>query len=109
MNIKDVTYCGNLAWRTNAIAYGEECEITVGYRYDDFKNDHGGTTVICCPFCFEVSDIKTGGNNIYEEGSLIFERNELVDYDGVFGLPMAVINILECRGFDVAHIKETLA
>jgi len=104
VNIKDVTYCGNLAWRTNAIAYGEECEINVGYKLGDAL-----TNELRCPHCFEVSDIETGGNNIYEEGSLIFEGNELVDYDGVYGLPMAVINILENKGYDIAHIKETLA
>ena len=101
--IKVVTYCGSLAWRTNADVYGEECEITVGYTLCGAR-----FTGLYRPHCFEVSDIETGGNNIYEEGSLIFEDNELVDYDGVCELAIPIIDILEHKGFNVAHIKETL-
>jgi hypothetical protein len=108
MNIKNVQCYGGLAWRTNGDVYGVKCQINVGYNYDDFKNDHGGTTVVIKPKCFEVSDVKTGGNIIYEEGSLIFEGKELVDYDGTSELAMPIIDILEHKGYNVAHIKETL-
>ena len=31
IDIETITYCGNLAWRTNGDVYGVKCQITVGY------------------------------------------------------------------------------
>ena len=105
IDIETITYCGNLAWRTNGDVYGVKCQITVGYTLG-FNDEIGRLRY---PHCFEVLDIKTGGHHIYEEGSLIFEGNELVDYDGTSELAMPIIDILERKGFDIEHIKETLA
>jgi len=110
MEVKSITYCNKPAWRTTAVEYGKKCEVTVGLSLKSIKDGH----MVHCPHCFELADIKTGGNSIYEEGSLIFQESangeeyELVDYDGVYELPMAVVNLLEHQGFDVADIKESL-
>lgn len=108
MNIKDVKnkYHTTSAWVTNADVYGVECEINVGYVDVNPEVEWDKDNVV---HFFEVSDIKTGGNIIYEEGNLVIEGNELVDYDGVCELAMPIIDILEHKGYDIAHIKETLA
>jgi hypothetical protein len=41
---------------------------------------------------FEICDIDSGGFDYYEEGQLIFEDDELIDFDGVAALPECIIN-----------------
>jgi hypothetical protein len=69
-----------------------ELHITVGIKGKDYG-------------WFEFYDKKTGGADWYAEGGLWFEGKELVDYDGVFALPDAVLDILESKGFDVTDMR----
>jgi len=57
---------------------------------------------------FEYSDIKTGGNNIYEEGGLWFDGLKLEDYDGVYELRVEILNKLKEMGFDVTEHLVTI-
>jgi hypothetical protein len=50
---------------------------------------------------FEFYDTSTGGDLWYAEGMLWFERDKLVDYDGVFELPIQIVNKLKEIGYDV--------
>lgn len=63
-------------------------EIHIGFIDDD----HG---------FFELYDIESGGQNWYAEGSLTFENDVLIDYDGVFELLPAILDKLESMGIDV--------
>ena len=49
--------------------------------------------------CFEHDDTGHGGG-------LWFESNELVDYDGVFELPLSVIEGIELLGFNADYAKD---
>ncbi len=37
---------------------------------------------------------------------LIFEDRRVVDYDGVFSLPMQAVKLLEAAGYDVTEVRE---
>jgi len=50
------------------------------------------------PVCAEVYDTKTGGNNHHAEIGLIVEDGALVDYDGVFDLPVEVMSMFQELG-----------
>ena len=50
---------------------------------------------------FEIYDIESGGNEWYAEGGLKFRDKDLVDYDGVFSLPLSVINKLRELGYKI--------
>lgn len=47
---------------------------------------------------FEMYDEESGGDEYYGSGSLIFDGNELIDYDGVFDLDENIIKCLEKQG-----------
>jgi len=40
-------------------------------------------------------------------GGLWFEGNELVDYDGVFELPIEVVEALKANDIDVSQVEDT--
>ena len=48
--------------------------------------------------CFEFYDVETNGEDTYAEGGLWFEEDQngltLVDYDGVYELPMFILEKL---------------
>lgn len=44
----------------------------------------------------------------YAEGSLGFDKGELVDYDGVFSLDLNIIEQLGKWGFDVTDMKKSM-
>jgi hypothetical protein len=67
-------------------------EITVGV----IEGDRGW---------FEVSDVKTGGNDWYAEGSLEIEGMSVTCYDGVFELIEPIINKLKEWGYNVDEIE----
>jgi hypothetical protein len=67
--------------------------ITIGINED---GDYGW---------FELFDDATGGDDWYAEGGLWFDGKELTDYDGVFGLPLCIIEKLEELGFDAEYAK----
>lgn len=55
---------------------------------------------------FEFYDTRTGGELWYAEGMLWFERDKLVDYDGVFELPIEIIDKLDEIGYDVEDFRD---
>jgi hypothetical protein len=65
-----------------------ELQITVGIKDEGYG-------------WFELYDTKTGGEEWYAEGGLLFENGALVDYDGVFSLPPSVVDKLNEWGYDV--------
>jgi hypothetical protein len=65
-----------------------EIEVTVGIKADDYG-------------WFEISDVENGGEDWYAEGGLWFEGKTLTDYDGVFSLPIPVIDKLREWGYEV--------
>jgi len=48
---------------------------------------------------FEIYDTESGGDEWYAEGGLWFNNKELVDYDGVYCLPISVIKMLQQLGY----------
>ena len=48
---------------------------------------------------YEVWDRDSGGVVFYEEGQLVFEDGELIDYDGMAELPESVLN-------EIANIRK---
>lgn len=65
-----------------------ELEVTVGIKDPDYG-------------WFEIADTETGGDAWYAEGGLWFDGIDLVDYDGVSGLPKAVADKLIQWGYNV--------
>ena len=57
---------------------------------------------------FEFYDVESGGEEWYAEGGLWFENKELVSYDGVFCLPMFILDKLEENGYNVESMRESL-
>lgn len=51
--------------------------------------------------CFEIYDIKTGGESWYAEGGLWFDGKDLTDYDGVFALPKCIEDKLTEMGYNL--------
>lgn len=73
----------------------DKLEFTIGF-HDETKQTGW----------FEYSDIKTGGDNIYAEGGLWFDGHELVDYDGVYELPVEILDKLESLSYDVSEMRD---
>lgn len=42
------------------------------------------------------------GGYTFQDGTLEYEGNEVVDYDGAWGLPMPVRKLIESKGFYIA-------
>lgn len=72
---------------------GIELEVTIGIREDE------GTG------WFELYDIETGGDDWYADGGLWFNGKELTDYDGVFSLPVCIIEKLKELGYDSSYAE----
>ena len=47
---------------------------------------------------FEIYDEDSGGDDYYAEGSLTFDGNTLIDYDGVFSLSDDVVKCIKSMG-----------
>lgn len=59
------------------------------------------------PYGFELICYDSKGNEIedfYTEGGLTVEDGILIDYDGVFALPVGILKALESLGVDVSEI-----
>lgn len=54
---------------------------------------------------FEFYDLETGGDEWYGEGGLWIKGNAVVEYDGVFSVPPAIISKLEEWGYNCEEIK----
>jgi len=81
---------------------GTLLEVTVRIHNDDphYHNEERGS--------FEIYDVKTGGDRVYAEGGLWFDKyegvNYLRDYDGVFELPEYIMDKLVEWGYSMDHI-----
>lgn len=59
------------------------------------------------PCGFELICYDSKGNEIedfYAEGMLIVENGKLIDYDGVFALPVGILKALRSLNIDVSEI-----
>jgi len=54
---------------------------------------------------FEIYDELSGGEEWYAEGAIRFDEKKVTDYDGVFSLPICVINKLREIGYDTSEIE----
>ena len=89
------TQCLQLETSYGVLRKQNDVELDVSVRVND--SDQYGS--------FEIYDIETGGEDWYAEGGLWFEGNKVVDYDGVFSLPIPVINKLKEWGYDVSEVE----
>lgn len=69
-----------------------ELHITIGINSDTYG-------------WFELYDIESGGEDWYAEGSLTFDNNRLIDYDGVYCLSNYIIEKLKEMGYDTSEIE----
>ena len=53
---------------------------------------------------FELYDVESGGEEFYSAGMLGIDDGVLYDYDGVFELPIEVLDILKEMGIDTTQI-----
>lgn len=54
---------------------------------------------------FELYDEETGGEEWYAEGGIWFDGNKVEGYDGVFALPLCVVDKLKELGFDTKEVE----
>lgn len=54
---------------------------------------------------FELYDEESGGEDWYAEGGLELDGLSVTGYDGVFALPVCIINKLQEMGFDTTEIE----
>ena len=54
---------------------------------------------------FELYDAESGGEDWYAEGGLELDGLSVTGYDGVFALPVCIINKLQEMGFDTTEIE----
>jgi hypothetical protein len=54
---------------------------------------------------FELYDEESGGEEWYAEGGLELDGLSVTGYDGVFALPVCIINKLQEMGFDTTEIE----
>lgn len=54
---------------------------------------------------FELYDEETEGEEWHAEGGIWFEGNRVSGYDGVFALPLCVVNKLRELGFDTTEVE----
>jgi len=85
----------------------QQHRTTTDHELNGFKislsREHGK------PYAFEkYRDNTTNTHGYYAEGGLVFEGNTLVDYDGVYILPIEVANILESEGYRFAQYVHPL-
>ncbi len=66
-------------------------EVTVGIKSEDYG-------------WFEVYDIESGGEEWYAEGGIWFDNKTVTDYDGVFSLPVPVIEKLREWGYNCDEV-----
>lgn len=71
------------------------------------KFDEGWACIDIAEECFEyMSDLED--EETYSSGLLIIEDGKLIDYDGMWALPMVIIQLLEAAGINCDEIKSTL-
>ena len=66
--------------------------VTVGINSEDYG-------------WFEVYDLESGGDEWYAEGGLWFDGKQVTGYDGVFSLPVWVVEKLKELGYDTLEVE----
>lgn len=66
-------------------------DVEVIIYYDDTSTPCG----------FELYDVESGGEDFYADGGLWFTGNALTEYDGVFTLPDAIVDIIKEEGYSI--------
>lgn len=87
-----------MEWRVKVTDYNTSCDLWIWYSP---TKDRGG-------FELTSEDSTNAGNGICVGGGLWFNSNELVDYDGVYEIPVSVLDSLESKGLNVTDIRESL-
>ena len=54
---------------------------------------------------FEIYDLKTEGNEWHAAGGLWFDGKKVTGYDGVFALPLCVIDKLKELGYNTSEVE----
>ena len=54
---------------------------------------------------FEIYDVETGGEDWYAEGGLELDGMAVMGYDGVFALPVCILNKLKEMGYDISEVE----
>jgi len=54
---------------------------------------------------FEIYDLETGGEEWHAEGGIWFDGEQVTGYDGVFALPLCVIDKLKELGYDTSEVE----
>ena len=75
----------------------EKKEITYNIEVDAMKQ-YGSFEMYC-----------NNDSSYYAEGGLWFKSGELVDYDGIFSLPILIMSQLKEWGFDVSEMQRLLS
>ena len=71
---------------------GVVLEVTVGINSDEYG-------------WFELYDVESGGDEWYAEGGIWFDGKTVTQYDGVFCLPIPIIDKLKEWGYDVSEVE----
>jgi len=69
-----------------------ELQVTIGINSDDYG-------------WFELYDVQTGGEDWYAEGGLELDGMSVTGYDGVFALPVCILNKLKEMGYDISEVE----
>lgn len=69
-----------------------ELQVTIGINSDDYG-------------WFEIYDVETSGEDWYAEGGLELDGMSVTGYDGVFALPVCILNKLKEMGYDVSEVE----
>jgi hypothetical protein len=69
-----------------------ELEITIGINSDEYGY-------------FEMYDVETAGEKWHAEGGMWFDGKNVIDYDGVFSLPAAIIVKLNDLGYNTENVE----
>ena len=75
----------------------EKKEMTYNIEVDTMKQ-YGSFEIYC-----------DNDSRYYAEGGLWFKSGELVDYDGIFSLPILIMSQLKEWGFDVSEMQRLLS
>ena len=69
-----------------------ELQVTIGINSTDYG-------------WFEIYDSETSGEDWYAEGSLELDGMAVMGYDGVFALPVCILNKLKEMGYDISEVE----
>lgn len=100
MSFRDTWTVKQVASMQNSFSSWGHKEVLMKYNVNyNPERDYGS---------FEIYDLDSGGNDFYSEGGLWFRDGELVDYDGIFSLPIPVLDKLEEWGLNVEDMRRVM-